>query len=164
MMVLLTSLDGPEEAQFLDHNEKKLIMERLRRDKSDTKPEESGLRLFRQVLLDPQTWLLVLLTLCITIPSGVITTFSAVLIHSFGYDSKQSALLNMPSGVVSIFATILSTWAILKAVDHKSLITRSCWSCSTFFRGSWSSSRISRRHLPGQLCKSAVHVYVVDEG
>jgi hypothetical protein len=118
MMVLLTSLDGPEEAQFLDHNEKKSIMERLRRDKSDTKPEESGLRLFRQVLLDTQTWLLVLLTLCITIPSGVITTFSAVLIHSFGYDSKQSALLNMPSGVVSIFATILSTWAILKRIPR----------------------------------------------
>jgi hypothetical protein len=156
MMVLLTSLDGPEEAQFLDHNEKKLIMERLRRDKSDTKPEESGLRLFRQVLLDPQTWLLVLLTLCITIPSGVITTFSAVLIHSFGYDSKHlcdhSLNLGNPEADTSM------------AVDHKSLNTRTCWSCSTFFRGSWLSSRISRRHLPGQLCKSAVHVYVVDEG
>lgn len=44
----------------------------------------------------------------------MITTFSAVLIHSFGFDSKQSALLNIPSGAVSIFATMLSTWAIVK--------------------------------------------------
>jgi hypothetical protein len=115
---LLTGLDGPGEAQFLDQDEKKLIRERLRRDKPDTKPAEFDLRLLREVLSDIQTWLLVLLTACITIPSGVISTFSAVLIHSFGYDSKQSALLNMPSGVVSIFATILATWAVLKHIPR----------------------------------------------
>ncbi|KAG9699443.1 FAD/NAD(P)-binding domain-containing protein, partial [Aureobasidium melanogenum] len=106
--------DDPEQANFLNHDEKRFIQERLEADKTITESEDSRLRLLGDSLLDPQTWLLVLLTLCITIPSGVITTFSAVLIHSFGFDSKQSALLNMPSGVVSIFATILSTWAVVK--------------------------------------------------
>lgn len=95
-----------------------MIEERLNWDDPKTKAEELDLRLFRELLLGPQTWLLVLLTLCITISSGVITTFSATLIHSFGYDSKQSALLNMPSGIVSIFATILSTWVILKRIPR----------------------------------------------
>jgi len=102
----------------LGQNEKELLEERLGWDESRPKPEEFGLHLLRELLLDPQTWLLVLLTLCITIPSGVITTFSATLIHSFGYNSKQSALLNMPSGIISIFATILSTWAILKRIPR----------------------------------------------
>ncbi|CAD0083664.1 unnamed protein product, partial [Aureobasidium vineae] len=94
--------------------EKESIKKRLEMDSAGTEPTKFCLRFFKELLLDPQTWLLVLLTLCITIPSGVITTFSAVLIHSFGFDSRQSALLNMPSGAVSIFATILSTWAIVK--------------------------------------------------
>lgn len=95
-----------------------MIEQRLASDQSETKLEDFNLRLFGGLLLDTQTWLLVLLTLCITIPSGVITTFSATLIHSFGYNSKQSALLNMPSGVVSIFATILSTWAVTKRMSR----------------------------------------------
>lgn len=106
-------LDGPERADFLNHDEKKSIQQRLEADEA-TAESDVRLHLLGELFLDPQIWLLVLLTLCITIPSGVITTFSAVLIHSFGFDSKQSALLNMPSGVVSIFATILSTWAIVK--------------------------------------------------
>jgi Na+/melibiose symporter-like transporter len=114
MILFLTSPDHPGEAHFLDQDEKETIEQRLASDRSETKLEKFNLRLFGGLLLDTQTWLLVLLTLCITIPSGVITTFSATLIHSFGYNSKQSALLNMPSGVVSIFATILSTWAVTK--------------------------------------------------
>ncbi|THY12807.1 hypothetical protein D6D00_10369 [Aureobasidium pullulans] len=99
VIILLIDLDGPDRAGFLNYDEKKSIQKRLEADEATAESD---------------IWLLVLLTLCITIPSGVITTFSAVLIHSFGFDSKQSALLNMPSGVVSIFATILSTWAIVK--------------------------------------------------
>ncbi|THX72313.1 major facilitator superfamily transporter [Aureobasidium pullulans] len=113
MMVLIALPDGPERADFLNHDEKKSIQQRLEADGA-TAESDVRLHLLGELFLDPQIWLLVLLTLCITIPSGVITTFSAVLIHSFGFDSKQSALLNMPSGVVSIFATILSTWAIVK--------------------------------------------------
>lgn len=33
-------------------------------------------------------------------------TYSATLIHGFGFDQKHAALLNMPSGAVSIIATI----------------------------------------------------------
>jgi hypothetical protein len=100
-----------------------MIEQRLASDQSETKLEDFDLRLFGRLLLDTQTWLLVLLTLCITIPSGVITTFSATLIHSFGYNSKQSALLNMPSGVVGIFATMLSTWAVSKRTPRWLSIT-----------------------------------------
>jgi hypothetical protein len=48
----------------------------------------------------------------------VITTFSAILILGFGYDSKESALLNMPSGVVSIASTMISTIAIAKGFSR----------------------------------------------
>jgi len=58
--------------------------------------------------------LLFLLTLLISEPSGVITTFSSTIIRNLGYNSKQSALLGMPSGVISILSTLACTFAILK--------------------------------------------------
>jgi MFS family permease len=40
----------------------------------------------------------------ISISSGVVTTYSATLIRNFGFTSKNAALLNMPSGIVSLIA------------------------------------------------------------
>lgn len=46
--------------------------------------------------------------------SGVVTTYSATLIRNLGYNPKQAALMNMPSGVVSIFFTLLVGYGIRK--------------------------------------------------
>ena len=43
----------------------------------------------------------------LSVSSGVVTTYSATLIRNLGFDPKQAALMNMPSGVVSIFFTLL---------------------------------------------------------
>lgn len=42
----------------------------------------------------------------LSVSSGVVTTYSATLIRNLGYDPKRAALMNMPSGVVSIFFTL----------------------------------------------------------
>ena len=52
------------------------------------------------------------------ISSGVISTFSATLIKNFGYTPLRAALLNTPSGVVSIAATILSCFAVGKSSNR----------------------------------------------
>jgi MFS family permease len=46
------------------------------------------------------------------VSSGVVTTYSATLIRNLGYTPKQAALMNMPSGVVSIFFTLLVGFGI----------------------------------------------------
>jgi hypothetical protein len=43
----------------------------------------------------------------LSVSSGVVTTYSATLIRNLGYNPKKAALMNMPSGVVSIFFTLL---------------------------------------------------------
>ena len=42
----------------------------------------------------------------ISISSGIVTTYSATLIKTFGFSSPNSALLNTPSGLVSIASTL----------------------------------------------------------
>ncbi|GAW20973.1 hypothetical protein ANO14919_104860 [Xylariales sp. No.14919] len=102
-----------DEAKFLSENDKSLLRHKLLRDQSG-----NGRKVFRfagilEALRDVQVWLLFFAVIFLTLPSGIITTFSATLIRGFGYDAKQAALLNVPSGVVSIIATLLSTFSIL---------------------------------------------------
>ncbi|KAJ7607569.1 major facilitator superfamily domain-containing protein [Roridomyces roridus] len=65
-----------------------------------------------EALCDPQIYLLILSTICLSVPSGVVTTYSAALISHLGYNSKQAALMNMPSGAVSIFFILFVGYGI----------------------------------------------------
>lgn len=117
-LVLFILPETPTKAKFLTEAEKQRVFERLNRDQAGVGEKVFRWRSVLEALADLQTWLLVLLTILITIPSGVITTFSSILIKGFGYDSKQSALLNMPSGIVSIVSTMVSTYAIAKGFSR----------------------------------------------
>lgn len=110
--VLLFLPDNVDAAKFLTIEEKTAIHRKLILDQGGNGAKVFKLASLGEVVLDLQVWLLILLTILIVIPSGVITTFSATLIRGFGYNSKQAALLNMPSGIVSIAATLLCTFAI----------------------------------------------------
>lgn len=50
----------------------------------------------------------------LSVSSGVVTTYSATLIKNLGYAPKKAALMNMPSGVVSIFFTLLVGFGVRK--------------------------------------------------
>lgn len=77
----------------------------------------------RELLLDIHPWLLLLISATISFSSNTISTFSATNIRGFGFTSKQAALLNMPSGVVSIFATLLSTYLVKRGIPRFITIT-----------------------------------------
>lgn len=118
MLVLCILPEAPEKSKFLTHAQSARIAERLRNDAAGVGDKVFKWQSLLAALSDIQTWLLILLAILITIPSGVITTFSSILIKDFGYTSKQSALLNMPSGLISIAATMLSTWAIARGYSR----------------------------------------------
>ncbi|KAI1129207.1 putative allantoate permease [Nemania abortiva] len=113
VLILLLLPNAPETASWLSEAEKMHIRERLTLDQAGT-----GKKVFQKMALvevpfDMHAWVLFVLTILIVIPSGVITTFSATLIKGFGYDSKTAALLNIPSGAVSVIATLGCTYALL---------------------------------------------------
>lgn len=118
LLVLFVLPETPAKAKFLTEEEKQRIFQRLSQDQAGVGEKVFRWRSVLEAFADLQTWMLVLLTILITIPSGVITTFSSILIKGFGYDSKESALLNMPSGVVSIASTMISTYAIAKGFSR----------------------------------------------
>lgn len=59
---------------------------------------------------DPQTWLLSLITIASNVPNGAVSSFQSTLIKSFGFSSKTTALLQLPSGAISIISILIATY------------------------------------------------------
>lgn len=60
-----------------------------------------------------------------SVSSGVVTTYSATLIRNLKYDAKQAALMNTPSGAVSIFFTLFAGFGI-RLQSHRWAFTIAC--------------------------------------
>ena len=96
----------PEKSTFLTPAEIEFIVQRLKDDHAGVGPKVVRKRSVIEAFLDLQTWLLCLITLLTTMSAGVVVYYSAILITTFGYNAKEAALLNMPSGVVAIVSTL----------------------------------------------------------
>ncbi|KAI4624325.1 uncharacterized protein J4E87_005826 [Alternaria ethzedia] len=90
--------------------EKVWAIERLR--ENQTGIENTHFK-FHQVLdcfKDPQTWMLSIITISSNVPNGAVSSYQATLIKSFGFSSKTTALLQLPSGAVSVISILIATY------------------------------------------------------
>lgn len=99
--------DNQLNAKFLNQKEKLIAVERIRENFQGIGNRVWSWPQFREAFMDPRTYLYVLFSLLMNIPNGGITTFGSLIIKSFGFDSRMSLLLQMPSGFVDL-ATKLS--------------------------------------------------------
>ncbi|KAF2844824.1 MFS general substrate transporter [Plenodomus tracheiphilus IPT5] len=63
-----------------------------------------------ECLSDPQTWMLSLITISSNVPNGAVSSYQATLIRGFGFNPKTTALLQLPSGAVSIISILSATY------------------------------------------------------
>lgn len=94
----------------LTQQEKIWAIERLRENQTGIENKHFKREQVFECFLDPQSWLLALITIASNVPNGAVSSFQATIIKGFGYDSKQTALLQIPSGAVSIVAILIATW------------------------------------------------------
>ncbi|KAH0424883.1 hypothetical protein CcaCcLH18_11310 [Colletotrichum camelliae] len=73
---------------------------------------------FFEAFRDPRTYLYVLFSLLMNIPNGGITAFGSIIINSFGFNSRLSLLLNMPTGAVDITCKLLFTYLSDRLLDR----------------------------------------------
>ncbi|KAH6605879.1 hypothetical protein Trco_005032 [Trichoderma cornu-damae] len=106
--------DSPMKASWLSDNEKVALLKHVSVNQTGIQS-----RMFRpeeivEALVDPQIYLLLLSVVLLSVSSGVVTTYSATLIRNLGYTPRKAALMNTPSGVVSIFFTLLVGFGVRK--------------------------------------------------
>jgi len=106
VMIFLFVPDTPMKAKFLNEEEKAMLIEHIKVDQIGIENKRFKPSQVLEALLDVQTWCVFLIIALQTSGAGVVTAYSATLLKGYGYSSKASALLNMPSGVINIVATL----------------------------------------------------------
>ena len=94
----------------LTHQQKVWAIERLRENQTGIENKHFKPAQVLECFTDPQTWLLSLITISSNVPNGAVSSYQATIIKGFGYDSKTTSLLQIPSGAVSIVSIIIATY------------------------------------------------------
>ncbi|TQN66872.1 putative transporter [Colletotrichum shisoi] len=102
--------DSPVEAKFLNDHDKLIAIERLRMNQQGVMSREWRWDHLKESLLDIKTWFWFALVFSISIPSGGISTFGPLIVKSFGFDSFQAILFNIPFGFVQLVSTVGGSW------------------------------------------------------
>jgi hypothetical protein len=102
-------------ASRLSSEEKIAAIERVRANQTGIENKTWKWHQFRETVTDVRTWLIVVTVLAGNVPTGAAGSFSSLLIKGFGYTSKQSALLNIPSGAIQGLAVLMASWAAGRA-------------------------------------------------
>ncbi|VEU23249.1 DEKNAAC104365 [Brettanomyces naardenensis] len=98
----------PSKAWFLTEHEKRLVVERIRKNQQGFGNKHFKMYQFKEALLDINTWLYFFFAIASNIPNGALTNFGAILLNSdFGYDAKMSLIMNMPFGAVELVGCML---------------------------------------------------------
>ncbi|KAH7342983.1 putative MFS transporter [Rhexocercosporidium sp. MPI-PUGE-AT-0058] len=119
--------DSPMEVQWLQEKEKKALLLHISENRTGVENRRFEISQLRELVFDPQIWLLTLINCLIAISSGVINAYSSTIIKQFGYTSKEAALLNMPSGLISF------TFALLVGFGIRHTSNRWAWLLSCCF-------------------------------
>ena len=106
--------DNPSQASFLTLEEQTYFTARLLSvNKYNVVKRKFNFRHVRTTLTtDLSIWLAFFMAAFCSIQSGAISTFSATMISGFGYTAEQAALLNMPSGAVSLISCLAATYFV----------------------------------------------------
>ncbi|KAL4914619.1 major facilitator superfamily domain-containing protein [Aspergillus aurantiobrunneus] len=101
--------DSPRKVIFLTKREQAIVLQRTVANKTgvmdtgDFKARQAWL-----ALRDPQTWFLVLYTFCVNLWNGGVTSFSSIIINSFGFSQLRSLIMQMPMGAAQVVFLVLS--------------------------------------------------------
>ncbi|KAJ5162502.1 hypothetical protein N7492_007894 [Penicillium capsulatum] len=110
--------DTPIKAPWLSADEKVALLQHVSENQTGVWSSTLNTKQIWEAVCDLQLWLLTVITILISVSSGVVTTYSATLVAQFQYGGPISALLNTPAGLVGIFFTLLVGLGIRK-VSHR---------------------------------------------
>jgi hypothetical protein len=107
-------------AWFLTEEEKVAAIEHVRINQTGV--ENKHFKMYQVVELlfkDKGTWPLFFITLFAMIDNGAVSNFSSIIIGTFGFSNERTTIIQMPSGAVSIVATLAATY-LVAAIGHRS--------------------------------------------
>ncbi|CAB4255199.1 similar to Saccharomyces cerevisiae YJR152W DAL5 Allantoate permease [Maudiozyma barnettii] len=121
ILIYLWIPDDPSKARFLSREEKLMVVQRIRSNQQGFGNREIKKYQIIEALKDVRTWLYFAFTVSSNIPNGGISNFISILFHTdFGYSTKDTLLMGIPTGAVEIVGCplfgILAVYAARKRI------------------------------------------------
>lgn len=111
---LLVLPDIPATAKFLNEREKAIAIDRVARNKQGVKNHHFRRYQALQCVQDPKTWILFVMAVGAQVPNSALTSFTSIIINSFGFDTLGTQYLQIPGGAVQFLALIMGGWVCTK--------------------------------------------------
>lgn len=107
---LLILPDLPATAKFLGEREKAICVDRVARNKQGVKNHHFRRYQAVQCARDPKTWILFVMATGAQVPNSALTSFTSIIVGSFGFDTLGTQYLQIPGGAVQFLALIFGGW------------------------------------------------------
>ncbi|WWC60757.1 uncharacterized protein I303_103333 [Kwoniella dejecticola CBS 10117] len=103
--------NSPTTAKFLRKGDDRLVaLDRLKENNTGGKSGEWKWNQVKETYTDPRTYMWALMYLCTSTPAGGFGAFSGLITKGFGFDSFQSILMQIPTGLIGIFTLLIGIY------------------------------------------------------
>lgn len=101
----------PTEAWFLNDREKKMVVQRIKRNNQGFGNKHFKKDQLVEALKDRRTWIFFFIGITSCIPNGGVSNFGAILLKTkLGYSTSKTLLMGMPHGAVEFAGCIFFCW------------------------------------------------------
>ncbi|CAO3654040.1 unnamed protein product [Cunninghamella echinulata] len=103
-------IDNPDSKHISSSDEVKAIITERILDNAVVRTKEIKTKHMIESLKEPRFYCFVLTSMFISFQNGALTSFSALITKSLGFDKFNSILLTIPAGVVDIIYIVIAIW------------------------------------------------------
>ncbi|KAK4686967.1 MFS transporter, ACS family, allantoate permease, partial [Tremellales sp. Uapishka_1] len=111
---------NPSTAWWLTDRQKYIAVQRLADNQTGMVNHNTKWAQVKEAVLDIRTWLYFLISITLNIPNGGLGGFYSIIIKGFNFSVKQTALMNIPTGVISWLAAMF--WVTVARYTRQPLL------------------------------------------
>ncbi|KAL2862640.1 putative MFS transporter [Aspergillus lucknowensis] len=115
-LILLPDL--PSTAKFLTERERAIAVDRVAENRQGVKNHHFKWDQVGQAARDPKTWLLFVMAVGAQVPNSALTSFTSIIVGSFGFDTLGTQYLQIPGGAVQFLALLIGGAIATKYADR----------------------------------------------
>ena len=126
---LLVLPDLPSTARFLTEKERAIALNRVAGNRQGVKNSHFSRYQAIQTLQDPKTWILFVMAVGAQVPNSALTSFTSIIVESFGFDTLGTQYLQIPGGAVQFLALLAGGYICTRWPNNTRCITMIVANC-----------------------------------
>jgi len=107
---LIVLPDLPSTAHFLTPEERIIAVNRVAANRQGVKNHHFQMYQAWQTVKDPKTYILFVMAVGAQVPNSAITSFTSIVVGTFGFDTLGTQYMQIPGGAIQFLALIIGGW------------------------------------------------------